>query len=65
MENTKDKPRTEQEVYMLSRLAEKHKRTERPKTREELLILLQIEYRKNELLHKQLERLKACPMDHT
>ena len=61
-----DRPRTVQELYMLERLREKKQQpngeVER-KTREELLILLQIEMQKNERLTRELENWKPTPMD--
>ena len=60
-----DKPRTGQELYMLYNLRDKKKIVERPKTREELLILLQIEKKKNERLMRDLENIKMTPMDLT
>ena len=60
-----DRPRTNQEVYMLNQLNEKNKQRDgKQKTREELLVLLQIERKKNECLIKELETIKAGPMDY-
>ena len=55
------KPRTESELYTIN---SRKREVEKPRTREELQILLSLEIKKNQALAEALDRVTKMDVDH-